>query len=113
MGNFEQDWKKDYQNIKDDFSNKINIIFNYKKMKYNELCGFTEKVSEVKKRWSSKYGINIKKLKFIFNAKNLDSRLTIAESGITNMSQIFVIDSGGIRGAPENLNQNDNDNQYK
>ena len=80
-------------------------------MKYNELCNFNEKVSEVKKRWSSKYGINIKQLKFIFNAKNLDDRLTIAESGITNMSQIFVIDTSGMRGGPENLSQNDDNNQ--
>ena len=50
LGNFAQDWEMAYLSIKDDdFSNKINIIFNYKKMKYNDYYDFNEKVSEVKK----------------------------------------------------------------
>jgi len=112
MNNISTNWKDFYQNSQEDISNNINIIFDYKNMKYNEMCNYNEKVRDVIKRWSDKYGVNKKGLKFVFNAKNLCERLTVAEAGIINMSQIFVISTTGIKGAPGDQKQdNDKDNQ--
>ena len=73
---------------------------------------YNEKISEVIKRFCQKSGVNKKGLKFVFNAKFLCERLTVAEAGIINMSQIFVISTTGIKGAPGDQKQdNDKDNQ--
>ena len=79
-------------------------------MSYNELCTYDEKVKKVIKRFCNKLGLNYKYLKFIFNAKNLDPNLTIAEAGITDMSNIFIIEPEGIKGV-QDKNSSDEDNE--
>ena len=97
--------------IEDDTLKQINVIFVYKKISFNNLCTYDEKTQEVIKRFCNKLGLNYKKyLKFIFNAKSLNPDITVAEAGITNMSKIFVIETKGIKGAPDK-NNSDNDNE--
>ena len=36
---------------------------------------------------------------FVFNAKNLNPQLTVAEAGLQNGSNIFVLNKQGVKGA--------------
>ena len=62
-------------------------------------CMPDEKVSEVIKKYQTKANDNDPSKKFIFNAKNLVPSLTVAEAGITNNANIFVVTTKGIKGA--------------
>ena len=62
-------------------------------------CMPDEKVSDVIKKYRTKSGDNDTTKKFIFNAKNLSPSLTVAEAGITNNANIFVVATKGIKGA--------------
>ena len=53
-------------------------------------CMPDDKVSDVIKKYRNKAGDH-DYTKFIFNAKNLDPCLTVAEAGITNNTNIFPI----------------------
>ena len=68
--------------IGDNYSNKIPIMMDVKE---------DEKISDIIQKYrqkSSNYDIN---LKFIWNAKDLNHSLTVAEAGLTNTSNIFVV----------------------
>ena len=54
-----------------------------------------------------------KSLKFIFNAKNLNVTLSLAEAGISNLANIYVVETKGIKGISFPQNENNNDNQRK
>ena len=62
-------------------------------------CMPDEKVSEVIEKYRSKSGDRDPTKKFIFNAKNLAPSLSVAEAGITNNANIFVVATKGIKGA--------------
>ncbi len=62
-------------------------------------CLSNEKVSEVIKKYRIKSGDNEETKKFIFNAKNLSPSLTVAEAGLTDNANIFVVATKGIKGA--------------
>ena len=62
-------------------------------------CMPDEKVSQVIEKYRSKSGDKDDSKKFIFNAKNLAPGLTVAEAGITNNANIFVVATKGIKGA--------------
>ena len=62
-------------------------------------CMSDEKVSEVIEKYRNKSGDRDPTKKFIFNAKNLAPSLTVAEAGITNNANIFVVATKGIKGA--------------
>jgi hypothetical protein len=62
-------------------------------------CMPDEKVSEVIEKYRSKSGDRDQTKKFIFNAKNLAPGLSVAEAGITNNANIFVVATKGIKGA--------------
>ena len=88
----------DNQNLNDEnnSSNKINIAFRRSddNPPIRVMCDYTEKISEVIKIYFIKAGIDSKYhkyFKFIYNAKNINMDLTVAESGIANNSNIFVI----------------------
>ena len=100
-------------NNPDDNAGKINIIFDYKKVGYNELCSYDENIKKVIKRFCKKLGLNYNSHKFIFNAKGLAPTLSVAEAGITNMSRIFVIETMGIKGAPGKQSDSDDENDKK
>jgi len=62
-------------------------------------CLPDEKVSDVIQRYRSKSGDNDPTKKFIFNIKALNCDLTVAEAGLTNNCNIFVVSTKGIKGA--------------
>ena len=93
---------------------KINIIFLYKQNKYNELCNFDEKIQKVIQRFCEKIGINFNNFVFIFNAKKLDLKLTVAEAGMSDMSTIFVIEHKGRQQNNFNLSkEQDKENEER
>ena len=57
-----------------------------------------EKVSEIIKKYRKKSGDYDLSRKFIFNARALHPSLTMAEAGLTNNANIFVVAKKGIRG---------------
>jgi len=63
------------------------------------LCFIDEKVSDVIQRYRAKSNDRDPTKKFIFNAKALNCDLTVAEAGLTNNCNIFVICTKGIKGA--------------
>ena len=62
-------------------------------------CTPNDKVSEVIDRYRNKANDHDDTKKFIFNAKNLNTSLSVAEAGITNNANIFVVATKGIKGA--------------
>ena len=62
-------------------------------------CTLDEKVSDVIQRYRSKTGDRDTTKKFIFNAKMLNQDLTLAEAGLTNGANVFVVATKGIKGA--------------
>ena len=61
-------------------------------------CKSEELVSSLIEKFRIKSGFK-GPAKFVFNAKNLNPSLTIAESGITNGSYIFVVATERVKGA--------------
>ena len=50
------------------------------------------------KKISEKYNnVRIKNLKFVYNSYNLNDKLTAAESGLFNKSNIFILDDNKIK----------------
>ena len=62
-------------------------------------CTLDERVSEVIKRYGNKAMEDTKKKKFIFNAKALVPSLTVAEAGLQEGANIFVVNTAGVKGA--------------
>jgi hypothetical protein len=58
-----------------------------------------EKVSDLLQKYRNKTGHSSPNPKFIFNAKILNPDLTCAEAGISNKSNVYVIETKGIKGA--------------
>ena len=77
------------------------------------MCSYVENIKKVIKRFCKKLGLNYKSHKFIFNAKTLSPNLSVAEAGITNMSRIFVLETNGIKGAPDKQSDSDDDTNVK
>ena len=61
-------------------------------------CRFEDKISEIIERYRNLSSNNDETNKFIFNAKALNPSLTVAEAGLNNNSNIFVVETNGIRG---------------
>ena len=100
------------QNLNDEnnSSNKINIVFRRSddNPPIRVMCDYTEKISEVIKRYCIKAGIDKyhDNFKFIFNAKKINLDLTVAESGIANNSNIFVIKIQNVMIPRNDINTN-------
>ena len=62
-------------------------------------CMPSDKVSDIIEKYRNKANDRDDTKKFIFNAKNLAPSLTVAEAGITNNANIFVVATKGIKGA--------------
>ena len=77
--------------IENDDPSMINLIFRLGQRVISELCNYNEKVIEVTKRVSKKLDINHKQCKFVFNGKQLNPNINLAESGLQNMSNILII----------------------
>ena len=62
-------------------------------------CTPNDKVSDIIEKYRNKANDRDDTKKFIFNAKNLNTSLSVAEAGITNNANIFVVATKGIKGA--------------
>ena len=62
-------------------------------------CLPDERVSELIKRYRTKTGDDDITKKFIFNAKALNESLSVAEAGLANNVNVFVVRTKGIKGA--------------
>ena len=62
-------------------------------------CMPDDKVSDVIEKYRNKANDRDPSKKFIFNAKNLSPSLSVAEAGITNNANIFVVTTKGVKGA--------------
>ena len=62
-------------------------------------CTPNDKVSDIIEKYRNKANDRDETKKFIFNAKNLNASLSVAEAGITNNANIFVVATKGIKGA--------------
>ena len=62
-------------------------------------CMPDDKVSSVIDKYRNKSGDKDPTKKFIFNAKNLVTSLSVSEAGITHNANIFVVATKGIKGA--------------
>ena len=93
------------ENIKGEESNllrEISISFRSGcglKSRTDIKCLLNEKVSDIIERYREKSGDNDPTKKFVFNAKDLDLSLTVAEAGLVNDSSINVYTTKCIKGA--------------
>ena len=62
-------------------------------------CMPNDKVSDVIEKYRNKANDRDDTKKFIFNAKNLNASLSVAEAGLTNNANIFVVTTQGVKGA--------------
>ena len=62
-------------------------------------CMPDEKVATLIERYRNKAGDRDQTKKFIFNYKNLNPSLSLAEAGTAHNSNIFVVTTKGIHGA--------------
>ena len=62
-------------------------------------CSSTDKISDLIQRYRTKSLDDDTSKKFIFNARELDTNLTVGEAGLYEGSNIFVIKTKGIKGA--------------
>jgi len=62
-------------------------------------CLKDEKASDIIQRYRMKSGNNDSTNKFIFNGKNLNPSLTVAEAELTNNANIFVVSTKRVRGS--------------
>ena len=67
-------------------------------------CTPYDKVSDIIEKYRNEAYDRDNTKKFIFNAKYLNTSLSVAEAGITNDANIFVVATKGIKGVFENTN---------
>ena len=75
------------------------LVFEENSSKVSVRCLLSEKVSEVIEKLRIKSGDNIpNNCRFIFNSKQLNESLTVAEAGLINQSIIFVVLRDKVKG---------------
>ena len=62
-------------------------------------CSLNDKISDLIQKYRSKSLEDVTLKKFIFNAKALVPSLTVAEAGLTEGANIFVVNTAGVKGA--------------
>ena len=62
-------------------------------------CSLNDKISDLIQKYRSKSLEDVSLKKFIFNAKALVPSLTVAEAGLTEGANIFVVNTAGVKGA--------------
>ena len=101
MQNFNQ--LLDKEKINDKGIHEISLIFRslrqytFLKCPVMIQCLPNERVSDVIQRYIAKSGDNDPTKKFIYNSKALNQNLTVAEAGLTNNGNIFVVSTKAIR----------------
>ena len=100
-----QQMKEQFEKIqkKEEIFGEISVIF--RKGRAGEYgksivvkCHFNEKMAKVIERYRNSSSDFNEKEKFIFNAKALNPSITVAEAGLSNNCNIFVVETAGIRG---------------
>ena len=82
-----------------EISTSISVIFrNGRDNNCIVQCRFNEIISDVIGRYRNMASDFSDTEKFIFNAKALNPGITVAEAGLDNNSNIFVVETKGIRG---------------
>ena len=62
-------------------------------------CTLNDRVSDLINKYKTKSLEDVSKKKFIFNAKALNPSLTVAEAGLQEGANIFVVNTAGVKGA--------------
>jgi hypothetical protein len=62
-------------------------------------CSLNDKISDLIQKYRSKSLEDVSLKKFIFNAKALVPSLTVAEAGLSEGANIFVVNTAGVKGA--------------
>ena len=62
-------------------------------------CSLNDKISDLIQKYKNKSLEDVSLKKFIFNAKALVPSLTVAEAGLTEGANIFVVNTAGVKGA--------------
>ena len=100
---------------------ELNIIYHphkksEEKFEFKEYCNLNERIRSLKKRIykkiSEKFNVKFCYLQFLFNCYPLSDKLLVSHTGLTNGSNIMIIDNSNIRGAGNN-NENENDKLAK
>ena len=100
---------------------ELNIIYHphkksEEKFEFKEYCNLNERIRSLKKRIfkkiSEKFNVKFCYLQFLFNCYPLSDKLLVSHTGLTNGSNIMIIDKSNIRGAGNN-NENENDKLAK
>ena len=63
------------------------------------LCSLNDKISDLIEKYRTKSLEDISEKKFIFNAKALNPSLTVAECGLIDGANIFVVNTARVKGA--------------
>ena len=67
------------------------------------ICKISDKIEDVIKNYRNKSLDRSETIEFIWNSKRLPPNLTVGEEGLTNNSNIYVIETQGIMGGRQNL----------
>ena len=62
-------------------------------------CSLDDKISDLIDRYKAKSLQDVSQKKFIFNAKALNKDLKVAEAGLNDGANIFVVNTEGVKGA--------------
>ena len=62
-------------------------------------CTVNDKISDLIAKYRAKSLEDVSQKKFVFNAKALNPNLTVAEAGINDGANIFVVNTAGVKGA--------------
>ena len=61
-------------------------------------CNINDKISDIVEKYRTK-SLDREEKKFVYNAKNLDLRLTASEAGLVDNATIFVLNTKNVKGA--------------
>ena len=62
-------------------------------------CSLDDKISDLIDRYKAKSLQDVSQKKFIFNARELNKNLKVAEAGLNDGANIFVVNTEGVKGA--------------
>ncbi len=62
-------------------------------------CSLDDKISDLIDRYKAKSLQDVSQKKFIFNARELKKNLKVAEAGLDDGANIFVVNTEGVKGA--------------
>ena len=95
-------------------NDEIIIHFRYQKKEENLVCtircSINEHFDDVIQRIKPKIK-HLKDPKYVFNAKSVNSKLTLDEIGITDNSNVFIVEAKGVKGVNEEKTNEERPNE--